>query len=127
MSLADILANLPDSTTMAAWGTGITATVTGAYGALKPLRTWVKTTIQEEAVEAAKPLYDQVKSLDGRVSAVETAIAPTNGDRRSISDRVDTTKYTIKVTNDNVKSLAQWLHDINPGSPPPVIHDLPER
>ena len=67
-------------------------------------------------------------NMDTRMENFEVAIAPTNGDRRSISDRLDSVKYQTRVVNTNITALAQWLADQHPeASKPPVIIPLPER
>jgi len=36
---------------------------------------------------------DKIEKLEGQIKTIHNALAPTNGDRRSISDRLDTVKF----------------------------------
>ncbi len=118
---------------------------TAAYGFVKsPLWGWMvapvrrraaKTRARWEAVEAWNREWEaRVQRLEvcwdsmtDRMDTIETAIAPTNGDRRPISDRVDTVKYQGKVINSNIGALAAWMAKLNPHAEPPVILPLPDR
>ena len=43
---------------------------------------------------------DRIDSIEAQIKAIHDALEPTNGDRRSISDRLDTVKYqTVQNTN----------------------------
>lgn len=117
--------------TIAAYTTATGGAVAGIWKASKPvltkIRAYLQTTIKEEAAAAAQPMVEQIADISTRVGTLEQAVAPTNGDRRSVSDRLDTVKYQTKVLHDNISILAEWLEKTTPNSPPLILHDLPER
>lgn len=105
------------------WCAGVAAVLAAVYGVVKaagPVVASISEYFHKVNSTSLKPLEDRVEQL-------EIAVAPTNCDKRSISDRLDTVKYQTRVTNMNVTALANWLSDQYPESPPPVIHPLPDR
>lgn len=104
------------------------------YGFVKsPLWGWIAGPIhrhrltEREWRQRVERLEIWMDNQDTRTADIELAIAPTNGDKRSISDRLDTVKYNTRITNTNITALAKWLSDIHPNQPPPVILAIPER
>lgn len=104
------------------------------FGFVKsPLWTWIVTPIlkhrmtQREWRQKVEILGMWADGMEERMESLEIAIAPTNGDKRSISDRLDTVKYRTGVMNNNVMALADFLVKLNPDHEPPVFVPLPDR
>jgi hypothetical protein len=107
---------------------------TALYGFVKsPLWGWILTPIlrhrkeRKEWWNRVERLEIWVDNMDERMDSFEHAIAPTNGDKRSISDRLDTVKYQGKVHHANHVSLALWLQARHPEAEPLTVLPLPER
>jgi hypothetical protein len=116
--------------------TALSGSIFALFKALKPVAVAVTNTLMD-AVESRASSANLL--LESRVSAVEASlshvtsavahvqkdIAATNGDPRSISDRLDTTKYATIYTHRNVRALAEWLGRLNPDAPPLTLLDPP--
>ena len=72
---------------------------------VRPLYRGVRRLINAIDVVSARisdvPVHeDRIDSIEAQIKAIHDALEPTNGDRRSISDRLDTVKYqTVQNTN----------------------------
>lgn len=96
--------------------------------AAEPFAEWVKAQLQ--------PLHDKLEARDEHVSAIDEkvgalaeAVRPTNGDQRSISDRVDAgnAALTAHTAQDqrNFSRLAGWTRNFTQFDP--VVLDVTEE
>lgn len=52
---------------------------------------------------------ERIESLDSAIQEIREALRPTNGDRRSISDRLDTVKQQTLSNADEIRSLRSQI------------------
>jgi chromosome segregation ATPase len=84
---------------------GIGATVAIFNYLVKPLYRGIRRLIHaidvvSERISEVPVHEDRIDSIEAQIKAIHDALEPTNGDRRSISDRLDTVKsQTIENTN----------------------------
>lgn len=71
-------------------------------------------------------LPKRVEAVERSVTSIEQSLAASNGDPRSISDRLDTVKYTVKVQHVNMGTMAHWLSQRYPDVPPIVLLEPPD-
>jgi septal ring factor EnvC (AmiA/AmiB activator) len=61
---------------------------------------------------------DRIDKIEKNISEIHEALRPTNGDRRSVSDRLDTVKQQTNKNADEIRALRVDLSRINEGTTP---------
>jgi vacuolar-type H+-ATPase subunit I/STV1 len=55
---------------------------------------------------------DRIDSIEAQIKAIHNALEPTNGDRRSISDRLDTVKYQTAQNTNKIDDLNKMVEEL---------------
>jgi hypothetical protein len=63
--------------------------------------------------------HERIDHIEERLGAIQEALRPTNGDRRSISDRLDTVKQQTMENSNEVKDLKIRMNDLLGGKNEP--------
>lgn len=62
-----------------------------------------------ERISAVADHEDRIDQIDASIQEIREALRPTNGDRRSISDRLDTVKQQTLSNADEIRSLRSQI------------------
>jgi hypothetical protein len=62
-----------------------------------------------ERISAVADHEDRIGEIDSAIKEIHEALRPTNGDRRSISDRLDTVKQQTLSNADEIRSLRSQI------------------
>lgn len=60
---------------------------------------------------------DRLDTIESTLEEIHAALRPTNGDRRSISDRLDTVKQQTAQNSSDIQSLRDDLSQLTKGTP----------
>lgn len=124
---------LSDPAAVAAYLVTFLTAIYGLYKAAQPFMQGISRFFSQhsESVRLAIIRFDsidtEIATLNTRLDSITLEMAPTNGDRRSVSDRLDTVKYQNKCVNGNLESIAEWLHEQFPAAAAPALNPLPDR
>ena len=102
---------IPEIITIGAVLTALTAIwrflITPSWNAVQRLSQGIDTLI--ERIGSIPEHENRLDAIEGNIAAIQNALAPTNGDRRSISDRLDTVKYQTTQNTDMINVLCKRL------------------
>ena len=70
-----------------------------------------------ERISAVADHEDRIDQIDASIQEIREALRPTNGDRRSISDRLDTVKQQTLSNADEIRSLRSQIVLMNKEEP----------
>ena len=92
---------------LAAIGVIMKSAVIPLFRAFKRLVTAIETAADRLA---EVPVHDQrLDVMESQISEIAEALRPTNGDRRSISDRLDTVKQQSATNADEIRTIKEYL------------------
>lgn len=96
---------------------GVGASVAIFNYLIKPLYRGIRRLINaidvvSERISEVPVHEDRIDSIEAQIKAIHDALEPTNGDRRSISDRLDTVKYQTVENTNKIDDLSQKVEEL---------------
>ena len=85
-----------------------------AWNAIQTLSWGIETLA--ERIGSVPEHEERLDAIETNIVAIQQALAPTNGDRRSISDRLDTVKYQTMQNTAKINDLCLMFDSIPKGS-----------